>query len=438
MRNNALKAIISSMREAIKILKHWGAKGGLGVLDQAVFSGSNFFLGVLLARWTSPDTYGTFSASFSIFLLFSTFQVALIAEPMSIFGASRYSEEVISYLNYLLRIQWIGAFIVALVIIGFTLFLPSSPLQKSIIAMAFSTPFILFYWYLRRAFYIEMQSGMAMITSLVYSTSLVIIIFLSQLIGGPTVLTVYIALAFSSLLASFFALKRLGVRFFGTGISEAVKSQIIMKELWDFGKWILPAYLAGWLNTMSFPFFLSILINSQSAAAYKAMQNLFLPLQQLLAAITLLVLPWLAREYSEFGRNKLFFVAQYAAAVSGLLAVIYCIVVFLFRSDIISLLYANDFYSSFDFLVVFLSISTLISTAPLILGLALRILDKPSALWWSKGCAALFTLLIGLPTIYIYHMDGVVFTMLGAVVVDSFILLLFYRKSKDRRELAYG
>jgi len=63
----------------VERMRRWGLKGGLGILDQGLYSGANFVLGILLARWFSPEEYGAFSAAYSIFLLFSVAQVALIA-----------------------------------------------------------------------------------------------------------------------------------------------------------------------------------------------------------------------------------------------------------------------------------------------------------------------------------------------------------------------
>src|SRR5580692_6677487 len=39
----------------------WIAKGGLAIADYGLISGSNFLLGVLLARWLSPEHYGAYA-----------------------------------------------------------------------------------------------------------------------------------------------------------------------------------------------------------------------------------------------------------------------------------------------------------------------------------------------------------------------------------------
>lgn len=422
------------MKITLGRLRRWGLRGGLGLLDQGLYSGANFLLGVLLARWLSPASYGGFAASYSLFLLLSTFQVALIAEPMSIFGADKYRTEVIPYLNYLLRIQWVSVLLGALVLGLFSFILAEGVLRESLIAMVISLPFIFFHWYVRRAFYIEMQSGMAMVTSLVYSTLLILILYYAQAAGRLTVTGAYLAMALSSLVAAFCALPRLGINFLGMSSGGGnIDRRLVNGEVLNFGKWILPAYLAGWLASLSFPFLVSILLNPQSAGAYRAMQNLFLPFQQFLAAITLLILPWLAKQRTDHGSGRLFSLTQAAAAIAGLAALIYCFLIVVFRNEIVGLLYKNGFYSSFGDLIIFLAISTFLGSVPLILGLALRVLDQPDTILWSKGCAAILTVLVAVPMIRLFQMQGGMLTLLAGTAVESLMMLFFYSRSRNLR-----
>ena len=415
----------------VEQMKRWGLKGGLGILDQGLYSGVNFLLGILLARWFSPEAYGGFSAAYSLFLLFSVAQVALIAEPMSIFGADQYRHTITSYLNYLLRIQWVASILIALLILLSALFITNNVLRDAMIAMAVALPFILYYWYLRRAFYIEMQSGMAMLTSLIYSTLLILAVLLVQFVGQLTPSAAYLAMSLSSFVAAFFAINRLGLHLLGKGGNEAgLNPKMVNRELLGFGKWILPAYLAGWFTTLSFPFFITILVNAQSAGAFRALQNLFLPFQQLLAAITLLILPWLARQRSNGGSAKLFMATQVAAGMTGLGAIVYCVFIVIFRSEIVAFLYASEFYSSFDNLVIFLAISTLLGSAPLILGLALRVLGQQNIILWSKGGGAIFAFVFGIPMIWMFRMNGVIFSLISSSIIEVSLLLFFYLRVK--------
>src|ERR1041385_6143479 len=45
----------------------WVTRGTLAVLDQGLISGSNFLIGILLARWLLPAQYGAYGLAFEIF-----------------------------------------------------------------------------------------------------------------------------------------------------------------------------------------------------------------------------------------------------------------------------------------------------------------------------------------------------------------------------------
>jgi len=54
-------------KSGIKKVLHWTGKGGLAVVDQALFAGSNFLLSILLARWLTPAEYGAFAVADAVF-----------------------------------------------------------------------------------------------------------------------------------------------------------------------------------------------------------------------------------------------------------------------------------------------------------------------------------------------------------------------------------
>src|SRR5437879_1887053 len=60
----------------------WATKGGLAIVDQGLISGSNFLLGILLARWLVPEQYGAYALAFSLFLLLSFLYHSMLLEPM--------------------------------------------------------------------------------------------------------------------------------------------------------------------------------------------------------------------------------------------------------------------------------------------------------------------------------------------------------------------
>src|ERR1700731_4323191 len=71
-------------------LFRWTTKSSLAVLDQGLISGSNFAASIMLARWLTPEQYGAYADAFAVFILLSLIYLALLLEPMAVFGGSSY------------------------------------------------------------------------------------------------------------------------------------------------------------------------------------------------------------------------------------------------------------------------------------------------------------------------------------------------------------
>src|SRR5580698_4063204 len=143
----------------------WITKGGLAILDQGLISGSNFLIGILLARWLMPEQYGAFALAFSVFLLLSYVYQSFLAVPQAVFSGSAYSGSLRGYLKTLLGIHLIltcfgvvllgGAAAIAAVL-G-----KADGLPGALAGVAIASPCILFFWLMRRAFYMNLAPGRA-------------------------------------------------------------------------------------------------------------------------------------------------------------------------------------------------------------------------------------------------------------------------------------
>ena len=60
------------------------------IADQAAFSGTNFAVNVLLARWLTSEGYGAFSVAWSMYLILFALHNALIVEPMTVVGPGEF------------------------------------------------------------------------------------------------------------------------------------------------------------------------------------------------------------------------------------------------------------------------------------------------------------------------------------------------------------
>ena len=78
-------------------LRVWGARTVRSLLDQGLTAGASFVANPLLARWLAPRLCGAFALAFAGFLLVTGFHNVIFLEPMTVYGASRYREEVGKY-----------------------------------------------------------------------------------------------------------------------------------------------------------------------------------------------------------------------------------------------------------------------------------------------------------------------------------------------------
>jgi len=128
----------------------WVTKGGLAIVDQGLISGSNFLIGILLARWLMPEAYGAFALAFSVFLLLSYVYQSFLAEPQAVFSGSAYSGSLRGYLKTLLGIHLILTFF-GVVLLGGAAAIAAvlgkgSGLPGALAGVAIASPCILFFW----------------------------------------------------------------------------------------------------------------------------------------------------------------------------------------------------------------------------------------------------------------------------------------------------
>jgi hypothetical protein len=76
-------------------LRVWGARTVLSLLDQGLTAGASFVANSLLARWLAPRLCG--ALAFAGFLLVTGIHNVIFLQPMTVYGACRYREEVSKY-----------------------------------------------------------------------------------------------------------------------------------------------------------------------------------------------------------------------------------------------------------------------------------------------------------------------------------------------------
>jgi O-antigen/teichoic acid export membrane protein len=286
-------------------LRSRGLRGGLAILDQGAYSGSNFILNILLARWLSQENYGAFAVAFSVVLFLSGFHNAIQLEPMSVIGPAIYQENLEDYLHAQIRLNFIITIPIAIMFFLAGRILQAtgvidSRLSQVLVAAGLAMPFIFFLWVVRRAFYARRQPVGALSSSILYAFFMMGGLWAAHRLGVESSLTGFGLLGIASLFSG--AITVLVWRKRVARGKTFISLNKVISSHWSFGRWALAAAVLAVAASQVQIILTARIISLEAAGAFSAMQNFINPMTQTIAAIVILSLPVLS---SDFGRGDL-------------------------------------------------------------------------------------------------------------------------------------
>jgi glycosyltransferase involved in cell wall biosynthesis len=407
----------------------WVAKGALALIDQGLLSGSNFLIGILLARWLSPDDYGAYALGFSIFLFLAGFHNAFFLEPMSVLGPGSYSQCLPSYVKKLLGLHFAMAILLsALAVAGafaMRLFTTAPAVRSAMWGVAVAVPFILFHWLCRRAVYLKLAPWLAVVSSTAYCVALVLLLLALKRSMSP----------FGGFLIQSLAAIPAAVLLLVSLKSEATPSlgpstRSVVREHWRYGRWVVGSTLVYWLSGNAYYVIVGALLPMHDLAALRALRNFTLPFAQSLTAITLLVLPWASSRFAEEGREGLRRRTRQLTWFFGGGALVYFSVIWLFGSRIMNSLYAGR-YNEFSNLLALATAPLLLIAASVGSEVAVQVMQAPSEVFLAYGISGALTLLVG---VAFTHYWGLVGGLVGILISSvTFWAVITYRCQKRLR-----
>jgi len=406
-------------------IHRWAARGGLAVLDQALFSGANFIVNILLARWLPPEEYGAFAVAMSIFYLLAGFHTAVITEPMMVFGAGKYREHFKKYLGMLLWGHWAVSGLIAIILGISALFFikRGSPMGEALLGLAIASPFLLFLWLTRRACYTNFKQGWAVGASGINLLATLLGIILLWKVGTLSTLTGIVALGVAAGVASFM-LTSLHLRPQVIGYSGNPTPGMVLKD----HKWIslhgISSLFAFWFSGHAISLLTPIVLGLEATALLNAVGTLFRPINQFIAAYTLIALPSLSAEFNYFNIPKSFGMVP--------IVIIYCVVILVFGKYIYIYLFPQ--YNIGSAIVTLYALTVIISS---ILGScstilkANKLVSKVAKAHW---IAATFTIVTFIPFIKVYGVYGILLTVtvsyLVAIIFNLYSIAAYLKSNK--------
>jgi O-antigen/teichoic acid export membrane protein len=415
-------------------LAGWLTKGGLAILDQGLISGSNFLIGILLARWLMPAQYGAFALAFSVFLLLSYVYQSFLSEPQAVFSGSTYSKSLRGYLKALLGIH-LCLTIFGVVLLGgaaaFALALGKGDgLPGALFGVAIASPCILFFWLMRRAFYMNLAPARAAVGAFIYFVLVNGGLFVAYKRSLISPFSAYLLMAIGALGTGFFLLSQVNKALPPDVVLAPTARQAWTKH-WEYGKWALAVSVVTWIPYYMYYPLVSAFSGMAQAGQLKALMNLSLPMEQSYTALSILFLPYAARVCREKGvassgplvrRITLLFVGG---------AIAYWAILIPFKRPVFQLLYAGKYMEVAHF-IPYVALGTTLWSAAFGPAIMLRAIEAPDSIFYARLVASALSLLVGVPATKYFGLWGVVWSIiianLSAFLISLYIL---HRKSNS-------
>jgi O-antigen/teichoic acid export membrane protein len=411
----------------------WVTKGSLAVLDQGLISGSNFLIGILLARWLLPAQYGAYGLAFEIFLLLSFFHQALLIEPQRVFGPSDYPDRLREYLGVLL---WLNAGLAAVVflVLGIScwffheLVRPDN-LSGALAGLTVAAPCILLLWLARSAYYVKISPQGAVAGSAVYCAIVLSGLLLLHRLKLISPLFAFLLMGFAALISSTVLLFRL------SPVLKLRTSRQMWKKVaeqhWDYGRWILASLgLSSISGSIYYPL-VSGFSGLAAAGELKALLNFSLPVAQTLSALSVFFLPYASRVYRESGPDGLRRLIWKMTWLFGAASIAYWTVLIFLSKPVLRSLYGGH-YAELATLIPWLAVGSLPWNLAAVPAVFLRAVRSPVSIFGTYCVSSIVVLLFGVPATWAFGLRGALLAMilsnLAALVV---VVMLLRRKLRN-------
>jgi len=406
---------------------HWLRKMAMSLTDQALVAGSGFIVTVLLSRWLAPKDYGAYAVAFSIFLFIAGLHNALVLEPMSVFGPSAYRSSLRAYLAKLVRLHFLICFplvgLLALVGAGSGHWLGSGTFSSSALwGLSLGLPWILFFWLWRGIAYVDLRPELAVRAAATYAPMTLILMLAFRWLGWLSPFSAFVLQAAAALITSAVLIVLTWPQLSSCALPSSGPS--VLGRHWEYGRWVVVTAFVYWLSGGASYIIAGFLLGMSDVAALRALQNFVLPVSQLMAATSRVLLPWTSARFADQGipaiQRAIERITLLAASAAGL----YLVGVWLVGRWLIDLMY-NGRYIEFSHLLPLVALPVFLSAASQGPAIAMQAMRLPVEISLGYTAAAVVNILAGVILTRYWGLIGNILGMSGASL--AFLVVIGYR-----------
>ena len=405
---NCLASWLSSRSLSWTRIRQIGFSGA----DQAFSVGGMFLVNVALARTQSKEEYGVFTLSYSVFTFLAGLHNATILEAYTIHGAGRYHANFPAYARLLWRknAALLSALTATLVLAWRALaWIAPAYASHTVLGLALTCGLFLMASFLRRTFYVRHRPDLAAKFSSIFFVTCLILLWISIRSGILTGFYAYSIVAVSWSIAAIFVASE-----FPAGPANRKFEDIepdYWAQHWRYSRWVFVTALVFQLMTQGYYWLAAGFLSVKEVGDLRSLYNVITPVDQIFAAITLVILPLMSFRYASRQMAGLVPLLRSYSAGYFLITCTFAAVVRLFGARIMHVIYAGKFDDVAP-LVATLALLPVIMGIGHTVNVALKAMELPRAVFYAYAASGLTTFIIGIPLVMRLGLRGAVYGML--------------------------
>ncbi len=391
----------------------------IGLFDQAVVSGSNFVLGVLLARWLGLDHYGVYTLAWMVVLFALSINQACVTKPMLTISGKEQNTNVYLSTVHLLQICFVtGVVLLSGLIaqIGYWWEIELFDFSWIPLLCLLIGTFLLHDFY-RKYFFSQKKLIAALcLDCILYGGQLIALIVLFYL-EILTLQTVFISLLIVSIISCIVGFILSTHRQFNWN-----ELPVVFNRHFDFSKWLLGTAVLQWLSGNFFIIVSAGVLGPIAVGAVRIAQNIMGLCHIFFQVMENIVPVEAAQQYASGGMNSLKKYLQSISIQMGVLIVGLLSLISIFATFLLDVLYGAA-YVPYAYIIWGFCVMYLLVYAGYPLRFALRTLEVTKPIFIGYLLSTLFSILFAKWMISKWEIQGLI---LGMAICQVLSLLAYW------------
>ena len=404
----------------MKTLFARSARWNWALLDQALVSGTNFLMGVLLVRYLGFEQYGLFVLAWMAVQFVMGIQNALIVSPMMSIAPKLSASRRSGYYAATLRLQTLLIALVVVLVTALSLmpaaYRPQWLAEGAILPLASCMVFLQLQDFLRRNLFSRLAPQRAFYIDLIaYGAQLPLMLMVVAVYPSfqAALLTVVAAMLVSILI---------GGRWLPRAEGQALNTRDVAARHWHSSRWLLGSTLLQWLSDNYFLIIAGVVLGPAAVGAIRGAQNLLALTHIFFLGLENVVPGEASQRFHQDGipalRSYLVRISLVLLASTGLVAALAA----QFSRPLLNLAYGVADPISIEALGWYVPIYLLVALA-LPLRAGLRTLEQTRAIFFAYVLGTAFALLAARTLVTDFGVAGVMFGILVNQVLMMIVLL---------------